>query len=396
MATTGFGCKKQKPTTITMNASYKQTQRIVLFFLITITSIANIFAADSTKTLKSFKNPLEFKFGRYAFAFFPVASVDPASGIELGVMPVLSVSPKNDSGLVFYRASSVTNHITYSTKNWANIRSDGQFFSSNGNCYKLFVQYLNAPDYFYGIGNDSINKNPSKYQNQYIKTIGELSKGFQEIYFVGIKIEYLYQNISDVEGSYLDSNIYGYKGGSFFNFGPVFRIDNRDNVNYPTKGWYAEIASTFQISKKSMNQNARFYNIDVRKYFTIAKTFHVAFQTNIASSSGEIPFYKLPTLGGKYNLRGISNKFMYVDKNVWYTQAETRKMLYKRIGIVAFAGVGNTFAVWNNSIFEQVKPIFGFGGRFQLIPRDKLNLRFDYAFGPNQDRGFYATVRESF
>jgi len=40
--------------------------------------------------------------------------------------------------------------------------------------------------------------------------------------------------------------------------------------------------------------------------------------------------------------------------------------------------------------------MYGFGGRFQLIPRDQINLRIDYAFGPNGDTGFYATIREAF
>ena len=71
-------------------------------------------------------------------------------------------------------------------------------------------------------------------------------------------------------------------------------------------------------------------------------------------------------------------------------------MIYKRIGIVAFSGIGNVFSTWNSDMITNLKSVYGFGARIQLIPRDQINLRFDYAFGPNGDHGFYATIREAF
>lgn len=367
-----------------------------LYFFASIYSI-NSFAGDSIITTKHFKNPLEYKKGRLNIAVFPVSSVDPASGVELGIMPVISVSPLKDTiPNEFYRSSSVAMHLTYSTKNWANIRCDGHFFTSKGNNFVLFFQYLNAPDYFYGIGNDTINKNPSKYENQYFKFGFEASKSFKKIHFIGFKFDFQTQSISDVEGAVLQNTIEGYSGGNMIGIGPLYKLDSRDNVNFPSKGSLLQtsIVQSFLIDK-SKKQFA-VYSFDYRKYITIFKSYYIALQGMVSSSKGAVPFYKLPSIGGKYNLRGVSNKFMYIDKNVWYTQAEIRKMIYKRIGLVAFSGVGNVFSTWNNDIISHVKVVYGFGGRIQLIPRDQINLRFDYAFGPNGDRGFYATIREAF
>jgi len=367
-----------------------------IYFLISIFSI-NVIASDSLTTKKHFKNPLEFRKGRINFAVFPVASIDPASGIELGIMPVFSISPKNDSIIDdYYRSSSLATHVTYSTKNWANIRSEGQFFTAKGDNITVFVQFLNAPDYFYGIGNDIINKQPSRYQNRYLKFGFETTKCFNKKHFVGLKADFQSQDIADIEGNVLNPKIEGINGGNIIGVGPIYKFDTRNNVHYPSKGFYIQTSIVhFNTIGKSSNYFT-IYSLDCRKYLKFFNSYYIAIQGLLNSSSGNVPFYKLPTLGGKYNLRGISNKYMYIDKNVWYGQAEIRKMLYKRIGFVAFSGLGNTFSTWNNDMISKVKVVYGFGARIQLIPKDQINLRFDYAIGPNGDRGFYATIRESF
>jgi len=357
-------------------------------------------SVDNNKKFK-LKNPLEyieFRKGRFSAAVYPVCSYDPASGLELGIMPTFSISPRDTSaGNKFYRASSIVNHLTYSTNNWINIRSDAQFFSSKGYCNKFFFQYLNSPDYFYGIGNDTLNSSPDSFHNQYFKFAAESQKLFNDVHYVGLKIDFYTALIKAGNDTHiLSDSIEGFSGGTMFGIGPVYRIDSRDNVNFPGKGIYTELSACYFPAFADDKNGVFNYTLDFRKYFELFKSYYFAYQANLNSITGDVPFYRLSTIGGKYNLRGISNKFMYIDNNAWYTQAEIRKMIIWRFGAVAFAGIGNTFSVWDDSIFKNVKTIFGIGGRFQLIPKDKLNLRFDYAFGPNGDRGFYATVREIF
>ena len=290
------------------------------FFVSSLT--ITTFAEDSLSTKKHFKNPLEYKKGRFQFAMFPVASIDPASGIELGLLPVFSISPRKDTvSTAFYRSSSLSSHLTYSTKNWTNIRTEGQFFTSKGNNYVVFFQFLNAPDYFYGIGNDTINRMPSKYQNRYVKCGFDATKSFKQIHFLGIKCELLSQSIKDIEHTVLSAHINGYSGGNVFGFGPLCKLDTRNNVHFPSKGSLLQVSIVQSFMLDNSKNQFAVYSFDYRKYVTCFKDYFIAFQGMMASSTGDVPFYKLPTLGGKYNLRGISNKFMYIDNNVWYTQA---------------------------------------------------------------------------
>jgi len=373
--------------------------RVMLFFLLGCISpvLLKSQTNDSVPSKKwVLKNPLEYQKGRFQMSVYPVSSYDPMSGWEFGVMPVFAFAPKKDSlSNSYYRSSSITSHFTYSTKNWTNIRIEGQLFTHGFNIV-AYCQFLNDPSSFYGIGNDTINKNPSLLMSRYFKIGGELTKGFSSIHFVGIKFEFLNQDITDIQGTVLNPSIEGYSGGNSFGLGPVYKCDTRNNVNFPTKGFLLQTSAVYFFMLDNSSKKFAIYSFDYRRYCSIFKSYVIACQGTVSASTGDVPFYKLPCIGGKYNLRGISNKFMYIDKNVWFVQSEIRKTVYKRIGVVAFGGVGNVFATWNNDMVSHLKTVYGFGGRYQILPNDKINLRFDYAFGPNSDHGVYATIREAF
>lgn len=346
---------------------------------------------------KTLRNPLEFRYQRLTTSILPVCSYDPASGVEMGVMPVFSVAPKvNNEGSRYYRASSAVNHLTYSTNAWINLRSDLQYYTSKGFCYKAYTQFLSAPDYYYGIGNDTLNTTPSSFYYQYFRSAIELTKMINSQYFVGFKTDFMSTDMSKKDGMLLQGNVAGNNGGKMLGFGPVIRYDSRDNVNYPSKGSYVEVSGLWFQENNLFDYQCSIYNIDIRKYISIKGQTTLALQANATVSEGNIPFYRMPAIGGKYNLRGILNKFMYIDKNCWFAQAEIRKMLFWRLGAVAFAGAGNDFDTWNASLYTRVKAIYGGGVRVQMVPRDKLNMRIDYAWGPGGNRGLYITVREIF
>jgi outer membrane translocation and assembly module TamA len=74
-------------------------------------------------------------------------------------------------------------------------------------------------------------------------------------------------------------------------------------------------------------------------------------------------------------------------------QAEYRRILYKRLGGVLFAGAGSVFGTPGESLVW--RPNAGLGLRFQLSKKQKLNVRLDYGFGV-RSQGFYLTFGEAF
>ncbi|RZK21908.1 MAG: hypothetical protein EOO63_18625 [Hymenobacter sp.] len=92
-------------------------------------------------------------------------------------------------------------------------------------------------------------------------------------------------------------------------------------------------------------------------------------------------------------MRGIYEQ-RYRNRQMVTAQAELRQHLFWRIDGAAFLGVGQVGYNLNDYTFGGLHTAGGLGARFNLIRRDRVNLRFDYAFG--KDPGFYFAIGEAF
>ena len=78
------------------------------------------------------------------------------------------------------------------------------------------------------------------------------------------------------------------------------------------------------------------------------------------------------------------------------TQVELRSpLVFWRFGFVGFAGVGDVFNKASDLSFKNLKYSVGGGLRFVVKPAERLNLRFDYAFG-KEGGYYYIMVAEAF
>ena len=138
--------------------------------------------------------------------------------------------------------------------------------------------------------------------------------------------------------------------------------------------------------------------MDVRSFTTLFSEKNIfAAQIYYQQASGnDVPFYKLPKLGGDSRLRGIEHENRYNDHHAWHLQIEGRRELFWRFGGVLFAGVGNVAPQFNQLGFENLKYVFGIGGRFKPFKDESLNLRLDIGKGPREQYAVYIAVREAF
>jgi hypothetical protein len=77
------------------------------------------------------------------------------------------------------------------------------------------------------------------------------------------------------------------------------------------------------------------------------------------------------------------------------TQAEYRLELRKRLGLVAFGGVGGVGRRWSDFRSDQLLPAGGAGLRFTLDKKNHINYRVDLAFG-REGRTLVIGVGEAF
>ena len=251
---------------------------------------------------------------------------------------------------------------------------------------------------FYGIGNDTPEIEAPEYTIQYTRIYTEL--GYEtnliEEFHLGIIYEFTINNILTIGNNPIlgAEDINGRFGGNTSGFGFVFIVDKRDNVFYPTKNGYYKLRTIFNGSDLGSDFTYNRLVIDLRKYFNAGDENIFATQVYFENTVGDVPFYRLPALGGANRMRGY---FLgrYRDKAYFTSQIEYRKIIWKRIGIALFAGLGDVADEYNTFEFNKFKYSFGGGLRYVFDEKEKLNVRMDIGFGKGTS-GIYFSLEEAF
>lgn len=118
----------------------------------------------------------------------------------------------------------------------------------------------------------------------------------------------------------------------------------------------------------------------------LATMFHAHF------TYGNTPWGLMPTFGGSDRMRGYYEG-RFRDKNEMDFTIELRQHVWRRNGIVVWAGVGNVFPRFSAFKWNHLLPNVGIGYRWQFKPR--VNIRLDLGFGKNE-KGINFSINEAF
>jgi outer membrane protein assembly factor BamA len=217
--------------------------------------------------------------------------------------------------------------------------------------------------------------------------------------FAGLETRIIrYFNIKTEPGSLLKSEMTsGYQGSTSIGFGPSMTWDERDNVVNPSKGFYWDMRYSFYSKDIGSTNEYHRVIIDFRKYFLLNSAKHriLAFQVFNNFVKGDAPFKELAELGGPRVLRGYY-RGRFRDNYLSAFQAEYRMPLYKRLGMVAFAGVAKVYNPESVNL-EGLHTSWGAGLRYTINKKERLNLRLDWGYGDRDRPGyFYLGFAESF
>ena len=101
----------------------------------------------------------------------------------------------------------------------------------------------------------------------------------------------------------------------------------------------------------------------------------------------------LAQLGGSSAMRGYYEG-RYRDKHKIETQVELRQHVWRRNGIVVWAGAGTVFDKPGSIQLRHVLPNYGVGYRWEF--KKNVNVRLDYGFGKKGQSGFTFNINEAF
>lgn len=333
----------------------------------------------------------------------PVLGYAQETGFEFGLGALYSfyIDRKDTTN----RSSNFSGTASYSTKKTYNVVLKGDAWTK-GNRYHFIgeMRFKETPFNFYGIGNNTAQSNEDRLVQQQIKVLFDAEKSFVKNAYTGISVGFEDYKFTDKipGGIYASSPIlYDRAGGSVIFLGLSQSYDTRNSNNYPTRGFFGRI--TYQYAPDvygGSNFTGSQIKVNVRNFWSLAPKLVLGIQGLYHTVQGsQTPFYLLPQLGNDEMMRGYyTGRFR--DENLLAAQAELRYRFVNRFGIVAFAGAGKVFSNGNFSL-NDMKPDYGFGGRYFFDTAKGLSVRLDYGVGekrPNEKRqsGFYISLAEAF
>ncbi|MDX1653427.1 MAG: BamA/TamA family outer membrane protein [Brumimicrobium sp.] len=262
--------------------------------------------------------------------------------------------------------------------------------------FKGEIRYRNFPDRFYGIGNNT----PASQEEFYSYDLFNLKLlGMKQVYrnlFVGLDYQLTREyNFELEEGGILETqDIIGARGGLGSAIGTVLTYDTRDNVVNAYSGMLFEASTYFYDDFLGSDFSFVNINLTYNKYWQIKKDHIIGFNSVVKLNYGGVPFLDMSKAGSSEILRGYAeNRFR--DHHFAGFQVEYRFPVWWRFGMVVFSGLGDVFRYPSDLQLNTLKYSFGAGIRFSVNPKERLNVRFDYGFGRNNN-AFYIMLTEAF
>lgn len=352
----------------------------------------NLARNNSVGKLASFGesiiNRLTIKGQRHVWVIYPAGGYSPRTGLEFGIMPVLSWRNQTETS-DYGRPNTFSTSLQLSSKRMFEVRTEVEWFINQKWQLRSKFDYLKINDQLW---HSSFNegKKSLEYESNRLGFASEILYGVSKQWFVGTSLQIINYEFKKWPQVTEPLNLYGQDGGLVAGLGPLLIVDGRDHVYYPRSGFLLKFGAIFH----SIDYDFSNYLIDLRHYTSIHQSV-VATQFVFEQSTGDVPFFMLPKLGGKERLRGIGHSQRIVDKSIWLLQSELRFPLWWRFGAVTFAGMGQAsehFSVNHNDIIYSG----GAGLRFRILPNDPLNIRVDAALASGGLTGFFITLKEAF
>jgi outer membrane protein assembly factor BamA len=332
---------------------------------------------------------------RSVLSAYPLVFYLPETGFGFGGGGVYTFRFTGESDAS--RPSQMQTALSYTLKNQILLYLYGEFYKND---QKIWIRpelgfYRYTYDFF-GVGNEL----PLDYIESFDVTFPRIRINAQYLvlpdFYSGVRYWFDDYNITDTdEGSILGNNeAVGADGGIISGLGWVNTFDNRDNVFFPTKGFFVEAVAFWNQEAFGSDFNFNRYTVDAVTYVSTLPRQVLALNLYAGVSAGEVPFNELQFLGGSRQARGYYlGRFR--DKNMLLAQAEYRFPLFWRLGMTVFGSYGGVAPSFSSMQIENYRWNAGAGLRFLINKKENVNIRADIGFGV-ETTNFYLTIGEAF
>ena len=257
--------------------------------------------------------------------------------------------------------------------------------------YTLY--FYSFPCKFWGMGYDmgDDSSNESKMKRWQAQMEGSFLFRLAEGFYVGPMTSYDYVIGKDIDRPELLDGMDRHT----WNVGVGLSVmyDTRDNLTNPHRGIYLNVKQMFR--PRFMGNDYAFSTTEFRfdAYQRPWKGAILAEDVRTKFNFGNPSWAMMSLLGNSNTMRGYYEG-RYRDKHKMEAQVELRQHVWKRNGIVVWAGVGTVFPKFSALRSKHILPNVGLGYRWEF--KKNVNVRLDYGFGKSGQSGFLFNINEAF
>ena len=321
----------------------------------------------------------------------PILFSSPDTGFGVGVLPqyLFRTAPET-------RTSNLRADLYYTQEGQSNVTLRAGMWWP-GNRYRLGgkAQVRDWPSTFYGIGNTFADSLRESFVERSAQVSAELQRLVRPGVYAGAIAEFVHRSVRDREpgGTLIQNVVTGSEGGQVLGAGVFLSFDTRDDVIYPTAGHLVRLDSRAYGRIAGADFGFTQHRLDARQYVQLSGPHVLAFHGALRVSTGAPPFQMLPGVGEV--VRGYASD-RFADRHLLAFRAEYRVApLVWRLGLAVFAGAGQVAHDLGDFALDRFHVAYGIGLRFQIIPSERVNVRWDFGFGEDSS-GDHFDLGEAF
>jgi hypothetical protein len=324
--------------------------------------------------------PIKKKRGTWVIAPIPVSSPAIGSGLVLVLGYVFNINEEDKLS----PPSTVGAVGAYTNSGSRGALLGGRLYFNQNKYQTAFVVAKGRVNFdFYGIGripNRDAIKVPLKTGGTVF--FGEFMRNVGKGIFIGPRYQHrnLYARVDGLEtpGGFVIPAIDAQATTAAI--GVHVQRDKRDSTFYPTKGSLLDITADFFDQWLGSRRQYQVYRVEYNAFRAVGEKQVLAYRGMVCAANQSVPFYDLCLYGTSSDLRGYTGG-EFQNRRQFATQAEYRRELKGRFGVVAFGGIGGIAGSWNAFRSDQLLPAAGAGLRFKLDKKNHINYRIDLGFG---------------
>jgi outer membrane protein assembly factor BamA len=356
------------------------------FTLLSVSALGSDFPVDTDSTVVHSAEDLDKK--KYSFVVAPIPIVNPTigNGLAIAALMLYKIDPKSPVSTTAVAAGYTD------TDSWGvGVMQDAKFAEDRWRVlggaaialaqYELYIPDI-SPDFHFST------------EQRLAGGLLQVQRRVANDIYVGLRYMRATVNFPAPEEAQelipeqgIDFNIGG--------LGLVGEWDSRNHSFQPNGGNRAVFRSNF--SRDAFGAELEYDTVSLafnhyRKGLRDQDVF--AWRASVCGTSSDTPFFERCQFGSSNDLRGYPVG-RYYDDAMYAAQIEYRAPLWKRLGAVAFAGVGSVASSFSDLGSSDTLTAAGVGLRILASKEQRLNVSIDFAVGRDES-AFYVYIGEAF